>query len=150
MEVYELLEIIEEFETVSDIKKFFEDNCKHRALKKFNTKDIKSKVSNKYTTSILVKDIIGFNNKSYENRTPLDIINTEENMDNALKVVINNPDYLLEDYSKTSLSFNLIKNHNDENQYFLNAKANHRVLILLVLSDICNELKLDDIEVLEY
>lgn len=148
----ELLEIIEEFETASDIKEFFEDRCKNRAIKPFDM-SVLNKIKNieplRYTSDILVKKIFGVNNIKYDNKSPLELVNSEDNMDNALKVIINNPDYLLNDYSKKALSFILVRK-NDKEYYFLNSNGNHRVLILIVLSDICEELKIIDVDVLEY
>ncbi len=149
----ELLKTIEEFDTSAEIKNFFEQNCQQRASKPLNSHvldTINKQEFKTYTRTILSKDIIGINNPSYHNKTPLEIINSEEDMDNALKVIINNPEFLLEDYSKTKLSFTLIKDKEGNNQYFLNSDGNHRVIILLVLSDICEELQLEDMEVIEY
>ncbi len=148
----ELLEIIEEFDTTAELKKFFEDNCKQLALKPLNSNMIKDTNKEFITTNdtILAKDIRGVNNPNYHNKTPLDIINSAENMDNALKAIINNPEFLLEDYSKTKLSLTLIKDEDGNNQYFLNSTGNHRVVILLALSDVCEELKIEDVEVVEY
>lgn len=149
----QLLEIIEEFETTSDIKEFFEHNCKNKALKLFDITILNKidKLEPKiYTSDILAKDIMGVTNKDYIGKSPLELINSEDNMDNALKVIINNPDYLLNDYSKEVLSFILIIDENEKNHYFLNANGNHRVIILIVLSDVCEVLKINDVEILEY
>jgi hypothetical protein len=147
----ELLEIIEEFETVSDIKEFFENSCSSKLLEPFNLTlidSIKDKQPNCYTSNIYVKDIKGISDDLYHNKSPQEIINNEENMDNALKAIINNPDYLLEDYSKEILSFTLIL-YKGKKYHFLNSK-NYRVLVLFVLSEICEDLVLEDVEILEY
>ena len=149
----ELLEMLEEFETVSDIKELFENRCKNIALKPLDTillKKIKNIKSTTYTRDIFVKDIKGINIAKYENRSPLELINSEENMDNALKVIINNPDYILNDYSKDVLSFILVLDENEKENYYLNLKGNNRVIILLALSDVCEELKLTNVEVTQY
>lgn len=149
----QLLEIIEEFEMVSDIKEFFECNCKNKALKLFDITILNKidKLEPKiFTSDVLAKDIMGVINIDYIGKSPLELVNSEENMDNALKVIINNPDYLLNDYSKEVLSFILIIDKNDKSHYFLNANGNHRVIILIVLSDVCEVLKINDVEILEY
>lgn len=149
----ELIEIIEEFEMVSEIKDFFESSCKNIAIKPLDNtllEKIKNQKSTVYISDILVKDIKGIKGSKYENRSPLELINGLDNMDNALKVIINNPDYLLNDYSKEALSFILVIDTNNQKNYYLNLKGNHRVIILLALCDICEELKLTDVNVTQY
>ena len=149
----ELLEIIEEFETVSDIKDFLEVSCKDIAIKPLNNMllgKIENQKATAYISDILVKDIKGIKGLKYENRSPLELINDLDNMDNALKVIINNPDYVLNDYSKEPLSFILIIDTNNQKNYYLNLKGNHRVIILLALCDVYEELKLTDVNITQY
>ena len=151
----ELSELLEEFETVSEIKDFFEQNCKNRALEPFDISVlIKAKKSDNqkkvYKKDILVKNIRGINNSNYNHKTPLYLINHEENASNALKAYINNPESLFEGQGKEKLSFVLVKDKQGNQNYFLDSYRNHRVIILLILSDVCEELSLLDVDVLEY
>jgi len=152
----ELSQILEEFETVSDIKEFFENHCKNKALQPFdntllNKINQHSNVLQKdYTTTISTKNIFGINDDLYENKTPLYLCRHEENMDNALKAFINNPESLFENSSKKQLSFILIKDKNGNKNYFLDSKINLRVIVLIILSDVCESLCLYDINIKEY
>jgi hypothetical protein len=150
----ELVEMLEEFETVSDIKEFFENSCREKALKPFDLsmlvhaqKEYKHKKT--YTKNINVRNIQGINNPLYNNKTPLYLIHHRQNSDNALKAYINNPEALFEGPNNEKLSFFMVKDKEGNENYFLDSLGNHRVTILLILSDVCEELSIHEAKITE-
>lgn len=148
----ELIEIIEEFETVSDVKSFFENSCEEKALKAFDLSTLthSQKVCRQkksYTKNIKVRDIQGINNSSYNNKTPMALLYHAKNSDNALKAYINNPEALFEGHSNENLSFFMVKDKEGNENYFLDSLGNHRVMILLILSDVCEELLITEAKI---
>jgi len=148
----ELVEMLEEFETVSDIKEFFENSCREKALKPFDLsllihaeKNFRQKEA--YTKTIKVRDIQGINNPLSNNKTPSYLIHHRQNSDNALKAYINNPEALFEGHSNENLSFFMVQDKEGNENYFLDSLGNHKVLILLILSDVCEELLINDAKI---